>query len=71
MKLDKIKPRMTPKEIIAFRNKHNLSVKELAGLLGVTFQAVLLWEAGSRNIPETTVRLLKFFDSEPDAMERF
>lgn len=43
---------MTPEEIIAFREKYNLSQEELAEKLKVTRNTVNRWENRKRNIPE-------------------
>lgn len=63
--------KMTPNEMRAFRVKIKVTQKGLAELLGVTWQAVRLWELGERNIPETTVRLIKLFEKFPQLIEEF
>ena len=42
---------MRPKELIAWRKKHNLTQIELANMLGVTKPCISMWESGHRNIP--------------------
>jgi DNA-binding transcriptional regulator YiaG len=69
--MKKTKPQLTTKELIAFRSKNEMDQKALAALLGVTWQAVRLWELGERGVPETTVRLIKMFQKFPQLMKEF
>lgn len=65
------KPKMSGLEMSAFRNFCKMDHKEFAALLGVTPQAVQLWETEQRRIPETTVRLIEMFKKYPETLERF
>ena len=49
---------MTATEINAARLRLNLSQPALAERLGCTTRAVQSWEQGTRNMPETSQRLL-------------
>lgn len=62
---------MKSNEVVNFRLKNNLTQKELAKLLGITFQAVMFWENGSRQVPPTTSKLLKLFDKYPQLLKEF
>lgn len=50
---------MTPDEIIAYRQKHDLSREQLAALLGVAAGTVRNWEQGFRNMPPPTALAVK------------
>lgn len=68
----KDKPTMKAEDIIAFRKYFKLEhPKELATLLGVTMQAVIHWECNRREVPETTVRLLRLFYKYPQLTMEF
>lgn len=67
----KIKTPMTSKELIAFRTTFGLSQKTLAQLLGITCQAVDLWENDQRRVPETTHKILKLFKKYPTLINEF
>lgn len=47
---------MTPAEVRAWRQAHDLTQDQLAGLLGVRVQTVLRWEAG-HTAPPAFLRL--------------
>ncbi len=60
------------KEFVAqFLKRHNIVEKDLAQILGVSKEAVVLWIQGERTIPETTARLLVLFTREPELMIEF
>jgi len=65
------KPIMLPQEFLAFRTANGLTDKTAAKLIGVTFQAVRMWENGQRPIPETTVRLVRLFVKFPQLIYEF
>lgn len=52
-----MKSTMTPDELRAIRQRHQLSQDELAELVGVTTPAVSKWERGERQIPLWFVKL--------------
>ncbi len=54
-----------------FMKKHEFNREDLADLLGVTKCGVDHWLTGIRRIPETTARLLRLFDKDPDLMRKF
>lgn len=63
---------MSPEDIKTYRVMHlNMTFKVFAELLGVTPQAVKLWEQGKRDMPETTVRLIKLFQKFPQLIKEF
>ena len=66
-----VKPTMSSKELVEFRLLFKLSQKGLAGVLGVSWHAVDLWESGQRKIPETTYRILKLFMKYPSLITDF
>lgn len=66
-----IKVLMTSEQLKNFLRKHKLSNDQFAELLGITKPAVDHWLTGRRSVPMTTVKLLKYFDAHPDAMEEF
>lgn len=65
------KPTMNPKDMIEYRTSHNWSHKDFALIIGVTPQAVVLWESGARRVPETVVRLIKMFKRRPELVGEF
>lgn len=65
------KPTLTPREICAYRTSISLDQRQFAILIGVTPQAVMLWEQGDRRCPETTVRLIKLFQKFPQLVKEF
>lgn len=62
---------MTKAQLLEFRKDFKLTQETLAELLGITVQAVRLWETDQRRIPETTARILRMFRSNPDLMGDF
>lgn len=64
-------PHMSSDEVVQFRMRHKLGEKGLADILGVTFQAVRLWEQAKRGVPTTQIRLMKLFDRHPELMAEF
>lgn len=62
---------MTPAELIHFRTVFKINQKQLAHVLGISWQAVDLWETGQRRIPETTNRILKLFLKYPTLITEF
>ena len=56
---------MTGKEVIDFRKQFGLTIEDMAELIGITRQAVILWESDQRMIPEPMVRLMKLFLKHP------
>lgn len=65
------KNEMTPKQFLAFREKHGFTQKQIAELLGVTWQAVRLWELGERGIPEMVHKIINLFNKFPQTMKEF
>ena len=62
---------MTGKEVTELRKKFNLTQDGLADLIGITRQAVILWESDQRIIPEPMVRLLHLFLKYPQLTQEF
>lgn len=62
---------MNPEDFIAFMNRHGLSVRELAQILGVGEQAVNLWRKGDREISVLNSRLFRIFDKFPGLLKEF
>lgn len=67
----KEKPTMTPAEMISYRLSLSMDQMAFASLIGVTWQAVRLWELGERRIPETTVRIITLFKKWPQLVAEF
>ena len=63
--------KITPKELEAFLQKFDISNADFAHMLGVTEPAVQHWLNGRRDVPPTTVKLLRYFERRPVAMEEF
>jgi DNA-binding transcriptional regulator YiaG len=55
---------MTPEDLIAFREKYNLSQDELAKELKVSRNTVNRWENKKRNIPEIVDVAIKTVERE-------
>lgn len=62
---------MSPNELKAFMTKFSFHSLSLADLLGVSKTCVNYWLSGQRKIPETTARLLKYFERHPNAILDF
>lgn len=62
---------MSPNELKAFMIKFSFHPLSLAELLGVSKTCVNYWLSGQRKIPETTARLLKYFERHPNAILDF
>lgn len=58
-------------EITDMRAALRLTQHQLAALLGVSLQAVYYWETGLRDMPPTTVKLMKFFVKYPQTVKEF
>lgn len=58
-------------DVRRFMSQHNMVIRDLAVLMGVTDQAVRYWLSGHRNVPETTKRIFVLFQKYPKAMEEF
>lgn len=64
-------PKMTPDELRQWLEFFDMSEQELAETIEVTKPAVDHWLAGRREMPSTTVRLLKFFLKHPTLIGEF
>lgn len=64
-------PKMTPDELQQWLNFFDMSEQELAETLEITKPAVDHWLSGRREMPSTTVRLLKFFLKHPTLIGEF
>lgn len=62
---------MGSKIILEFRQKYHMSQRQLAMLLGVTVQAVMLWEKNERVVPVTTRRVISLLDRYPELIVEF
>ena len=62
---------LSANELIAFKDKHGLSDKELSEVLGVTLQAVRLWVRGDRSISVTVSRVIAMFEKYPQLIADF
>lgn len=62
---------LTAVELKAFMDKHGISVKEFAQILGVTIQAVRLWLGGDRKVSLTITRLIAMFEKYPQLIKDF
>lgn len=66
------KPTMSAEELTQFRVQVcRMDQKQFGALMGVTPQAIQLWETSQRRVPETTVRLIRMFRKYPEIMENF
>lgn len=63
--------KMTKKELDSLLEFWGFSNQEFADLLGVTRPAVDHWVTGRREVPPTTVRLLRLFYAQPKVMKDF
>lgn len=57
---------MTPTQFRKIRQSANMTVKAMAGYLGVTTRAIHYYESGNRAIPEMAVRLLAMMENKHD-----
>lgn len=62
---------LTVKELKEFMTLNGLSVNELAEILGVTPQAVMLWLSGSRTFNLTNSRIIRMFIKYPKMFQEF
>lgn len=66
-----VKPTILPGDLIAYRTSLGMDQHAFAELIGVTWQAIRLWELGERRVPETTVRLIRLFKKWPQLAKEF
>lgn len=64
-----VETEFTKHDVKEFMAQHNMVVRDLAELMGVTDQAVRYWISGQRNVPETTKRVFVLFRKYPRLME--
>jgi len=62
---------MSPNELKDFMKTFGFSIRSLSDLLGVSYTCVIYWTTGKRKIPETTARLIKYFERHPNAILDF
>jgi DNA-binding transcriptional regulator YiaG len=62
---------LSPNELKEFMQKFGFTVRSLSDLLGVSTTCVIYWCAGKRKVPETTARLLRYFERYPNAILDF
>jgi transcriptional regulator with XRE-family HTH domain len=62
---------MSREDLRQWMKTHDMSVEELAEMLGLTRQAVLYWVQGKRTIPEPIGRLLVFLGQRPEMFREF
>lgn len=62
---------MTGEEFRNYRLNLQLTQKEVADALGVTWQAVRLWELDDRRVPRTTIKVMRYFKKNPKAIQLF
>ncbi len=60
---------MQPIELKTWRLKNDWSQAQLASVLGVTNQAVSMWERGVREIPSFLYLALEHLESKGDALK--
>ena len=65
------KERMGAKEIEKFRKSQNMSIEVFAEFIGVTPQAVILWERGQRQLPVPMVRLFRLLGKFPQLVKEY
>ena len=61
-------PKIKPKEILALRERRNLSRPLLAQILNVPPVTVRKWESGERKPSGAALRLLQILEQKPDAL---
>jgi DNA-binding transcriptional regulator YiaG len=62
---------MKSEELKQFRKENNLDTLELAGILGVSRSCISLWESGKRDIPKSTIKLIKVYKMFPHLIGAF
>ena len=62
---------MTREDLKEWMQTHDMTVSELAEMLGLTNQAVIYWTQGKRTIPEPIGRLLVFLGQRPHLFREF
>ena len=62
---------MTREDLKEWMQTHDMTVSELAEMLGLTNQAVIYWTQGKRTIPEPIGRLLVFLGQRPQMFREF
>lgn len=62
---------MTSKELLAFMHKHGISESEMGQILGITPGAIRHWLSGERQMSQTTTRLIRLFDRNPELLKEF
>ena len=62
---------MTREDLKEWLQTHDMTVSELAEMLGLTNQAVIYWTQGKRTIPEPIGRLLVFLGQRPEMFREF
>lgn len=63
--------KMTTEEFRDWLKQHKMSAEYLSRVLEVTKPCVDHWITGRREVPATTVKLLRFFDDRPGNLEEF
>lgn len=56
---------MTSGELKQWMDKFGLNTQQLADILAVTKTCVSYWLTDRRKMPQTTIKLLKYFDRHP------
>ena len=62
---------ISAKELINFMNANGFAIKEFAQFLGVTDQAIRLWQTDQRKVSITTSKLIRFFEKYPKLIREF
>lgn len=62
---------MTDLEIKDFRDKYNLTQKKLADIVSTSVRAVQSWEQGTRNMPQSAVRLIELYKEQREDLSRY
>lgn len=62
---------MKPEELNSFLVKFDMTNDHFADLIDVSKLAVDTWIKGTRKIPKTTAKLVRFFDRYPQFMKEF
>jgi putative transcriptional regulator len=61
-------PRISAKEIVAWRRQLNMSQGVFARLMNVSIKTVQSWEQGERTPSQAALRLLQVFQAEPEVV---